>query len=377
MNFWIISIALLAVSAAVMCWPLFTGSTKDRINAILLMLIIPVIGIVMYQNIGTPEALSIAPVAVNQQAQTQEPHATGQPDMETMVAQLKQRMVDNPEDPDGWVILGRTLKTMERFAEAEEALTNANRLSPNTPLIMIELAETRLFASGSGEIPADTVQLIEAALEINPQQQKGLWLMGMVAAQNGDEAGAIETWQSLLALLTPESGPAQAVTQQIEMAKMRMSVAGMDMADVETPAADKPAVEEAKVEAVVAAAPAAATNVMDSGIPVTITLADEFANTVPANATLFVFVHPAGGAGMPLAVKRLAARGFPMTLNFSDADMLRPGTSFKDFEDLDVSARISVGGIANAASGDFQAGKVLVNTKAVKPITLNIDKRVP
>jgi cytochrome c-type biogenesis protein CcmH len=367
MNFWIISIAMLAVSAAVMCWPLFTGSTKDRINGILLMLFIPIIGIVLYQQIGTPEALNVAPVAVSQQAQSQEPHANGQADMETMVAQLKQRMVDNPGDPDGWLILGRTLKTMERYTEAEEALANANLIAPNTPLIMIELAETRLFASGSREISADAVQLIEAALEIDPEQQKGLWLMGMVAAQNGDEVAAIASWQSLLALLEPESGPAQAVTQQIETAKMRMSAAGMDMADVETPVAEELAAPE----------PVATTNIMDSGIPVTITLAGEFTSSVPANAALFVFVHPAGGAGMPLAVKRLAARGFPLMLNFSDADMLRPGTTFKDFEDLDVSARISISGIANAASGDFQAGKVSVNTKAVKPITLSIDKRLP
>lgn len=377
MNFWIIAIALLVISAAVMCWPLFTGTTKDRINGILLILIIPVIGIVMYQNIGTPEALRIAPVAVSQQTQSQEPHATGQPDMETMVAQLQQRMAANPEDPDGWLILGRTLKTMERFAEAEEALENANRLVPNTPLIMIELAETRLFASGANRIPAESVQLIESALEINPQQQKGLWLLGMVAAQNGDEARAIETWQNLLALLEPGSGPAQAVTQQIDMAKLRMSQAGMDMAGMDTPANDKPESQQAIVEEVAAAKPAPVTTVAESGIPVTITLADEFSTAVPANAALFVFIHPAGGAGMPLAVKRLAARDFPMTMNFSDADMLRPGTSFKDFEDLDISARISVGGIANAASGDFQAGKVSVNTKAVQPVALRIDQRVP
>lgn len=69
MNFWIIAIALLVVSTAIMCWPLFTGSTKDRINGILLMLFIPVIGIFMYQQIGTPEALRVSTVAVNQQAQ--------------------------------------------------------------------------------------------------------------------------------------------------------------------------------------------------------------------------------------------------------------------------------------------------------------------
>ncbi len=80
---------------------------------------------------------------------------------------------------------------------------------------------------------------------------------------------------------------------------------------------------------------------------------------------------------MPLAVKRLAPRGFPMSLNFTDADLLQPGMSLEDFEKLDISARISAGGIANSGSGDIQANKITIDTKAVTTIALHLDQRVP
>jgi cytochrome c-type biogenesis protein CcmH len=363
MNFWIIAVALLAASAALICWPLFTGTTRDRINAILTLLIIPVLGLVMYQYIGTPEAISVPAAEPRQVAQTQEPHSADQPDMETMVAELQQRMHENPDDPDGWLILGRTLKTMERYDDAEYALEKANRLVPGTPQVMVEYAEAMLFASGSKQVPAEVRQLLESAVEIDPTQQKGLWLLGMASAQDGDEAAAITTWQQLLAQLEPGSGPAQAVMEQIELAQTRM---GQDTTGPVASTAAAPA----------APAPAAPTTVAEAGIPVTITVADELAGSVPANAALFVFIHPAGGAGMPLAVRRVAARGFPMSMNFTDADLLMPGGSLQNHEQLDVSARISISGIANKAPGDIQADKVSVNTQAVQPVALNLNQLV-
>jgi len=85
----------------------------------------------------------------------------------------------------------------------------------------------------------------------------------------------------------------------------------------------------------------------------------------------------AGGAGMPLAVKQIALPGFPLSLTLSDADTLRPGTSLLDFGQLDVSARISMTGVANATVGDLQAEKVRVDTHAITEITLQLDQRVP
>ena len=367
MNFWIIAIVLLAVPAAAISWPFLAGSAKERIIGVLVLITIPLAGLLLYQYIGTPEAISIPTAAPRQAAQTQQPHSSQQPEMEDMVAQLQQRMVDNPDDPEGWLILGRSLKTMQRYPEAVTALTNANRLVPDTPIIMIELAEARLFASGQAQISPESKQLIESALAIDPQQQKGLWLLGMAAAQEGDEARAIAIWQQLLAQLDPASGGAQTVGQQIEMAKARLGQA--------TPVAAVPevTVPEAALPAPVVPEEVAA----EFNIPVAVTIADELAGAVPANAALFVFIHPAGAVGMPLAVKRIAPRGFPMSLRFSDADLLRPGMSLQDFEKVDISARISMAGIANAAPGDYQANLVTVDTKAVTAIALHLDQRVP
>jgi cytochrome c-type biogenesis protein CcmH len=362
MNFWIIAIVLLAVPAAAVSWPFLAGSAKERIIGMLVLITIPLAGLLLYQYIGTPEAINIPTVTPPQAAQTQQPHSSQQPEMEDMVAQLQQRMADNPDDPEGWLILGRSLKTMQRYAEAVTALTNANRLVPDTPMIMIELAEARLFASGQAQISPESKQLIESALAIDPHQQKGLWLLGMAATQEGDETQAIAVWQQLLAQLDPASGAAQSVGQQIEMAQTRMGQT--------TPVAAVPeaAVPEPAVQEVVAT---------EFNIPVALTIADELAGAIPANAALFVFIHPAGAVGMPLAVKRIAPEGFPMSLRFSDADLLRPGMSLQDFEKVDISARISMAGIANAAPGDYQANVVTVDTKAVTAIALHLDQRVP
>ena len=376
MNFWIFAIALLVVSAAIVCWPLFAGSAKDKITALFVLLMIPLAGILMYQSIGTPKAINLPSGIVSQQStQQQTAHSEQQGQMDDLVASLQQRMNENPDDPEGWLILGRSLKTMQRYAEAEEALSNANRLVPDNPSIMVELAETKLFNSGKPEVSPEARQLIESALAIDPNQEKGLWIMGMASAQDGDDTQAITYWTRLQEQLDPASGPFQAVTQQIEAAQTRMGIPVS--ATTETSVAGSSAVVTA-----VATPPMAEPVVSEAasgefGIPATITVGDGLAGPYPANATLFIFIHPAGAAGMPLAVKRLAPQGFPMSLTFTDADLLQPGGSLEAFELLDISARISMSGIANVASGDIQANRVTVNTKNVSAIDLHLDQRVP
>jgi len=377
MNFWIFAIALFVVSAAIVSWPLFTGPARDKIIGLFVFLMIPLAGLLMYQNIGTPEAINLVRTTPTQQSavQQQTAHSEQQGQMDELIASLQQRMAENPDDPEGWLILGRSLKSMQRFAEAETALTNANRLVPGNPSIMVELAEAMLFTSGQPEIGEEPRKLIEAALEIDPNLQKALWIMGLASSQSGDETQAIAYWTRLRDQLDPASAPYQSVTEQIQSAQTRLgqpvsptTETTMAKTPVTAPAMSKPATAE----------PAASqTTAAGFGIPATITLGDGIDGTFPPNATLFIFIQPAGGAGMPLAVKRLAPRGFPMSLNFTDADLLQPGGSLQAFDLLDISARISMSGVANVASGDIQANRVTVNTKNVSAIALHLDQRVP
>ena len=200
--------------------------------------------------------------------------------------------------------------------------------------------------------------------------------MGMVSAQDGDDAKAISLWEKLLQQLDPASGAAQSVTEQITMAQTRLGQTPAAAMATTAAAEQSQAAEPAAVvtEPEVDAAP---TTVAESGIPVTVSISDELGAAIPANATLFVFIQPAGARGMPLAVKRLAPRGFPMALNFSDADLLNPGMSLQDFEKLDISARVSMRGGVVPAAGDYQANLVTVDTSAVTKIALHLDQRVP
>ncbi len=374
MNFWIFAIALLAIPAAIVSWPLFMGSAREKIIGLFVVLMLPMAGMLMYQVIGTPEAIHLPSASVAQQSsQQQSAHSTQGGQMDELITALQQRMNENPEDPEGWLILGRSLKTMQRYAEAETALSNANRLIPNNPMIMVELAETMLFTSGKAEVSPEARQMIEAALAIDPNEQKGLWIMGMASAQDGDDTQAIGYWTKLLDQLDPQSGPYQTVSQQIGMAQTRMGLPVTAAPMVAQSTANQPPATIPAMTKPAASDPAAA----GFSIPVTIKLGDGMAGSFPANAALFIFVHPAGGAGMPLAVKRLAPQGFPMTLNFTDADLLRPGGSLTDYDQLDISARISMAGVANGASGDIQANRVTVDTKNVAAIALNLDQRVP
>lgn len=355
MSFWIIAIAILIVSAAVIGWPLLSGSSKERFLGIGILLLLPLAGLLLYQQTGTPAAINTA----QSEAAT---HGAEAPQIDELLAQLQQSLAEDPNNPEGWLILGRSLKSMQRYPEALDAIERANELLPGSPAIMVELAEAKLFASGNPVMGPDIRQLLESAVSLDPQQQKGLWLLGMAAAQRGDFQDAIEYWTSLQAMMDPASNAAMTVVQQIANAKNQL--AGGAGADGPTQ------------QSVSAATSSPANTQTSPAIAITIDLGEDLPPP-PASAVLFVFVHPSGERGMPLAVQRIQAPAFPMSINLSDADTLRPGTSLSDHAELDISARVSLSGVANSASGDYQANVATVESDTETTIALNLDQRVP
>lgn len=356
MNFWIIAVAVLTVSAAVISWPFLTGTSKERFLGLAILLLMPLAGLLLYQQVGSPDALNAANLSSANQAAPA--RASDTPSMEQLVAELQQNLAENPANPEGWLMLGRSLKSMQQYTQALSAIEEANQQLPGSPVIMVELAEAKLFASGNPNMGDDIRQLLEAAVNMDPQQQKGLWLLGMAESQAGNYNAALGYWTSLQGMLEPASGAAQTVAQQIETAKAQVSG---EVATGEVGLADE------SQENQLATA---------SAIPVELSLNDSL-SPPPASSVLFVFVHPAGQRGMPLAVKRIAGPAFPIAISLSDADTLRPGSSLTEHEQLDISARVSMSGVANAASGDYQANSVTVDSASTTSIVLSFDQRVP
>ncbi len=83
--------------------------------------------------------------------------AGGQPTAEQIVARveaLRQRLEQDPENVEGWKMLGRSMLVLGRPADAVGAFARAAQLAPSDPEIRAALSQLEGMARGSGRHPA-------------------------------------------------------------------------------------------------------------------------------------------------------------------------------------------------------------------------------
>jgi cytochrome c-type biogenesis protein CcmH len=311
-----------------------------------LALLVPLATFGIYRQIGDLRALDstmMAAAAVATHAASTDAQA---PDMEQAVAGLAAKMAENPDDVEGWVLLGRAYKQMQRFTESRDALAKAIALAPEQPDVMVEYAEALAMAAPERRIEGEPRALLEKALAANPQHQRALWLLGISDAQAGDAAGAVRRWETLLPLLPPDSEVAKSVGEQIAQARAE---AGLG-ADAMPPA--QPATTPASTAAV-AAAQTAATQA-GPRLVVRVDVAPELKGRIQPGDTLFVFARMPEGPRMPLAIQRRQADSLPITVTLDDSMGMLPSMKLSSAPQVVVGARISRSGNATPQSGDFQ-----------------------
>jgi cytochrome c-type biogenesis protein CcmH len=380
--FWAIAAVALFAAAFVTFWPLLRGKSFWQPAALALLFLLPAGGLWIYSNVGTPEAIDLPDAQVGQP-----PGGAGgasAEDIDAMIDSLRSRLTRTPERLDGWVLLARTLKTLQRYPEAREALEVAHGIAPDDPLVMVELAEARVFTSADGRIDELSVAMLERAVELDPSQQKGLWLLGIASAQAGDDAFAVSYWESLLQQLEPGSTVAQSVQAQVNEARARMGMT------VETPVEAPVATASEAAPAVAAAVEPPAQSVGDagsaspdsetadwSGTDVRVLASDAARAAIPAGAVLFVVVRsPGPAAGPPLGVRRIADPQFPIELTVSDRDSMMAQRPISLESEVQLQARVSLSGSPAARPGDWQSAAVNVALNAAGTVELNLDQRV-
>ncbi|HEY7759516.1 MAG TPA: c-type cytochrome biogenesis protein CcmI, partial [Burkholderiales bacterium] len=95
-----------------------TGATATR-TALVIGVAMPVIAALLYWHLGQPQGID----ASRQATQDTAPPTPEQ--FQAMTQQLAERMASNPDDPVGWLMLGRAYKALERYPEAVQALAEA------------------------------------------------------------------------------------------------------------------------------------------------------------------------------------------------------------------------------------------------------------
>ena len=122
---------------------------------------------------------------------------------EGMVAQLARRMERNPEDLNGWLMLGRSYTVLEQFPLAARAYQRADRLAGGKNVdAMIGLAES-LALGDEKQLDGRAGRLIENAVALDPKSGKALYYGAALALRRGELALARQRFASLLALDPP------------------------------------------------------------------------------------------------------------------------------------------------------------------------------
>lgn len=193
---------------------------SPQLTAIAVGVFVPVAAFGLYAWLGTPQALQAS--APEQGLPADHPPMTGNnqqaPDIGKMVASLRKKLDANPDNPDGWAMLGRSYMNMERYPDAAQAFRKLLQLQPDNVEAMLTLADA-LAMSNDGKVSGEAEQLALKALAKEPENVTALWLAGLGAADKGDKASALQHWKKLLPLLADspeEQAEVQSLIQQTE-----------------------------------------------------------------------------------------------------------------------------------------------------------------
>lgn len=330
--------------------------------AIALGIVLPALAVLLYLQLGNPRALQL-----DQQAATPPGHANGRLDpqqIEMMVAQLADRMDKNPNDVDGWVMLARSYAALGRFSDAGRAYAKVTTLVPDNAQLWADYADALAMASGKS-LQGKPVELVNKALQIDPNNHKALALAGSAEFEAKNYSGAVSYWERLEKLLTSDSQGMRAVAASI--AEARALASGASPAEANAAAAR--AVDGG------AAGEAAAGNGKGivSGV---VSLNPQLAAKVAPTDTMFIFARAVEGPKMPIAILRLQAKDLPASFTLDDSMAMNPAMRLSNFKEVVVSARISKSGNATPQSGDLQGASAAVKVGSTG-LKLVIDKSVP
>ncbi len=348
-----------------------SGNRSNVATITVMVLAIPLLAVSLYLWLGNTKGLTPQP-APEQMPMVEE--AAGHQNFSSVLDSLIARLRDQPDDLEGWIMLGRTYAIMQRFNEAKIAYERVLALSPESPELLVDYADI-VAMTNEGSLLGKPMELINRALSLDPNNPKALALAGTAAFEQKNFKQAAVYWEKLLVHIPPESKLAQSVKDSIAEAKSLATGKGTAMAQMQTqtpssqntpPAANKSAVAGA------GAAPVAAGNTLSG----TVTLSPALAGKVSPDDTLFIFARAKEGPPMPRAISVKKARDLPASFLLTDGMGARPDLKISNVPQLIISARITKSGKAMPESGDLQGF-----SQTVKPgdnnINIVIDRQIP
>ena len=308
-------------------------------TAVVLAVALPLGSMGMYMWVGQPEALN--PLALKT------PDQVDPKDLTKMAQTLAEKLQDKPDNLQGWVMLGRTYRTLENFDAALRAYDSALKLSDDDDL-KLERIEV-IAMQRQGQFEGEPWNVIREVLQRDPQHFGALLTAGSASYAEGKFADALKYWEQARKPLDANNPDLEGLESAIATVRERL---GMPPAKV-TPA-------------------------VTSGLNVTgqVNLSATLKSKASPNDVVFIYATPANGDRMPLAIFKTTVSQLPFNFTLDDSTAMAPDRKLSAAGEVMVKVRVTKSGNAMPQSGDLSGslGPVKVGAKGLK---LEIKDQIP
>jgi len=317
-------------------------------TAVVLALALPLSAMGLYMWLGQPEALD--PMATSR---TMDPNsAKADPnELAQMAEGLAKKLQAKPDNLQGWVMLGRTYRSLENYDKAIKAYDRALVLSTDDDL-RLERVEV-MAMQRQGNFEGEPWQVIRDILQKDPQNFGALLMAGSASYAHAKYADALKYWQQARAPLTPDNPDVAGLDEAIGAVQQKLGLP-----------VSKPEVSKS--------------NAAVSGLNLTgqVSLSAALKSKASPTDVVFVYATPTNGERMPLAVFKSTVAQLPFSFTLDDSSAMTPERKLSAAGDVLVKVRLSKSGNAIPQSGDLvgSMGPVKVGTQGLK---LEIKDLVP
>ena len=189
----------------------WTEAKGSRAISVAAAVLVPAVAFGAYLWLGNPDIES-QPFA-ERIRDTAEGQAGRLPDVETMMARLRGRLAEDPDDLQGWIGLGQTSMLLGRIDEAIEGYGRALALDPGLPDVHSALGEAYVLKA-DGLVTQAARESFEAALALDPSEPRARFYLALVREQDGDREGALVALVTLLKEAPPGAEWIEGVRQR-------------------------------------------------------------------------------------------------------------------------------------------------------------------
>jgi cytochrome c-type biogenesis protein CcmH len=145
------------------------------------------------------------------------PPAEREAKIRSMVERLAARLEAQPNDLDGWLMLGRSYRTLGEGVKAAAAYSRAATLAPKDVKVLLAYGESLLALKAPDDrLPKAFIGVMNEIRNLEPDNPVALYFLGIAEVEAGNRDAAAALWRRVLDRMPPDAPERRELERRID-----------------------------------------------------------------------------------------------------------------------------------------------------------------